>query len=236
MKTITFVGIYKVPEAARYLWLTSRFPDARCRPTPHHLFLWMRQALASVHLVNISGRQALIDFEDLISMRVICFLHGMGIPIRKIRDAKAYLEKLTGHSHPFATETLWTETVDIFSEIGPLLVTASKLGQLPFLDLVKQDLVNVHDMTFRQGVADSWKPRPGILLKPNIQFGAPCIAGTGIPTHSLWRMFLGGDSIKFLAQSYEIDDNQIEHAIEWEEDLAQVTFARTIQTPTLPSR
>jgi len=236
MATTTFAGIYKVPEAARYLHVTSHLPSTYPRPTPHHLMLWMQQGITATHLASASGRHVEIDFEDLISMRVIYFLHGMGISLGKIREAKTYLERLTGHSHPFATEKLWTETIDIFAEIGPLLITASKSGQLPFLDLVKQDLVNVHGMTFSRGVADSWSPRTGILLKPNIQFGAPCIANTGYPTNSVWRMYLGGDSIEFLAESYRIQQSQIKQALDWEDSLAKVTFTRATQTSALLSR
>jgi uncharacterized protein (DUF433 family) len=223
----TTLGLYKVPEAARYLYVTSRLPSEYSKPTPHHLMLWMRQGLASMHLTSISGHNATIDFEDLISMRVIYLLHGMGVSIKKIREAKDYLSKLTGHSHPFATEKLWTETIDIFTEIGPLLITASKYGQLPFMELVKRDLVNIHDMTFSRGVADSWVPQTGIILKPNIQFGAPCIINTGIPTHSIWRMYLGGDQIEFLSRSYQIELEQIKQAVDWEDSLAKVTFSRT---------
>lgn len=227
----TLTGLYKVPEAARYLYVTSHLPSKYSRPTPNHLILWMRQGLASEHLINIKGHHITIDFEDLISMRVIYLLHGMGVSIDKIRKTKVYLSKLTGHSHPFATEKLWTETIDIFAEIGPLLITASKYGQLPFMELVRKNLVNIHDMTFSRGVADSWAPQTGILLKPNIQFGAPCIANTGIPTHSIWRMYLGGDSIDFLSHSYEVKSEQIKRAVRWEENLAEVTFTR----PTTPS-
>ncbi|MGB6873364.1 MAG: DUF433 domain-containing protein [Dehalococcoidia bacterium] len=232
MTTKTFAGVYQVPEAARYLYVTSHLPGM-AKPTPRHLLNWMHKGIAPSHLIHERGRNIEIDFQDLISMRVIYLLRGMGVGLDKIRIAKAYLEELTGHSHPFATERLWTETIDIFAEIGPLLVTASKSGQLPFLELVRQDLVNVHDMTFSHGVADSWSPQLGILLKPNIQFGAPCIAKTGYPTRSIWRMYLGGDTVPFLAQSYDLGDPQIENALRWEENLAKVTFTRTAKTPTL---
>lgn len=236
MTTTAFAGVYKIPEAARYLYVTSPTSPGFPKPMPRQLMSWMRQGITAMHLTSASGHHVVIDFQDLISMRVISFLHGMGVSLGKIRKAKAYLEAMTGHSHPFATEMLWTETVDIFAEIGPMLITASKSGQLPFLDLVKQNLVNIHGMTFSQGVADSWAPQPGILLKPNIELGAPCIAKTGIPTHAVWRMFLGGDTVPFLAQSYGIEQTRIQQALEWENNLTEVTFTRGTQTPTVLDR
>ncbi|MDO8637643.1 MAG: DUF433 domain-containing protein [Dehalococcoidia bacterium] len=225
MTTTIFPGAYKVPEAARYLYVTTRL-DLR-KPTPRDLIRWMRLGLASQHLINAPGRELLIDFEDLVSMRIISFLHGIGISTDKIRKAKEYLERLTGNAHPFATEDLWTENTDIFAEVGKFLITASRSGQLPFGKLVRQHLVNVHDLTFSRRVASSWTPSSGILLKPGIQFGAPCIAKTGIPTYAVWRMFMGGDSIGFISRSYSLEESQIEHAIDWENQLAQVTFTRT---------
>ena len=236
MTTTAFPGVYGILEAARYLHVASpRAPGFR-KPLPRHLMSWMRQGITAMHLTNASGRHVTIDFQDLISMRVVSFLYGMGVSATKIKRARAYLANLTDHSHPFATELLWTETVDIFAEIGPMLVTASKSGQLPFLDLVQRDLVNIHGMTFSHGVADSWAPRPGILLRPNIELGAPCIAETGIPTGGVWRMYLGGDTCSLLARSYGIEESRIQQALEWESNLAEVTFARGAQAPTLSSR
>jgi uncharacterized protein (DUF433 family) len=226
MTTITFSGVYRVPEAARYIYVTTRLEHSR-KPTPRHLIRWMRQGLAPQHLIGVPTKKLLIDFEDLVSLRIISFLCGIGVSLDKIRKAKAYLEELTGHSHPFATEELWTETTDIFAEVGKLLITASSSGQLPFWELVKKDLVNVHDLTFSRGIASSWSPSSGILLKPGIQFGAPCIAKTGIPTHAVWRMFMGGDGIEFIARSYSIEESQIKQALDWEQRLAEVTFTRT---------
>ncbi len=233
MTTKHFAGLYKIPDATRYLYVTTRVPSNYAKPTPSHLAIWLKQGLIASHLVRFSGRGTTIDFEDLVSMRVIYFLRSIGISMQKIKKAKSYLEKVTHHSHPFATEKLWTETFDIFAEIGSMLVTASQAGQLPFMELVERDLVNVHDMTFREGVADSWSPQDGIVLKPNIQFGAPCIKNTGIPTRSIWRMYLGGDEPSFLALSYNIEEERIIKALNWEDSLAKVTFTRSAKTPNI---
>lgn len=218
-------GIYKISEAARYLYVTTDLPTSH-KPSPRHLIRWIREGLGSPSLVNVAGRKLLIDFEDLISMRVIALLHGLGVSTHKIKAAEAYLHRVTSHSHPFATEQLWTESMDIFAQLGPLLVTASRSGQLPFIELVRHNLVNVHDLTFSGGLADSWSPSQGIILRPQVQLGAPCIAGTGIPTYAIWRMFIGGDSVNFIARSYDIAETKVQHAIDWEDRLATVTFPR----------
>ncbi len=219
-------GIYEVVEAAKYIYV-GNFLDNDFKPNPTMLLRWIRQGFSSPDLVNVPSRQLLIDFEDLVSLRAITFLLSLGVSWQKIRDADSYLRKQTGHSRPFATQRLWTEAVDIFAEIDGFILAASKGGQLPFLELVRNNLVDVHGLTFsKKGIADSWTPREVVILRPNIQSGNPCIKGTGIPTRSIWNMYQGGDSVGFIGESYGVAENDIIQALKWESDLNRVTFIR----------
>jgi uncharacterized protein (DUF433 family) len=56
-----------------------------------------------------------------------------------------------------------------------------------------------------------------ILIDPNVQFGEPCIAGTRIPATALYNCYKGGDSIDYIARSYDIDARCIEAAIAYVE-------------------
>jgi uncharacterized protein (DUF433 family) len=56
-----------------------------------------------------------------------------------------------------------------------------------------------------------------ILIDPNVQFGEPCIAGTRIPARTIYRCYKGGDSIDYIARSYDIDARCIEAAIAYVE-------------------
>ena len=219
-----FEGIYEVPEAARILHTDLRLPDIRSTVRSTHLLRWIRFGLAHPSLAQIPGREILISFEDLISMRVIAFLRALDYSFPKIRKAEGELRKITGHLRPFATERIWAEkegAVDIFAEIASSLLTASRSGQLAFVELVRENLINVHGLTFdERGIAETWTPKLGILLNPKVQFGRPCIAGTRIPTSDLAGMVKAGDTVEFLAASYRIEPVQIENAITWEEELA----------------
>ena len=102
-----------------------------------------------------------------------------------------------------------------------ILAVANRGGQLAFTELVKDNLIPVHNMTFDEfGTASSWSPEGCIKIDPTIQFGRPCIAGTRIPTSDIAGMFWAGDSPGFLSSSYELPVEQIECAIAWEEKLA----------------
>jgi uncharacterized protein (DUF433 family) len=227
-----FEGVYEVPEAARYLHADIRIPDVRYQVTSTHLIRWIRLGLADRSLTQTPGREMLITFEDLISMRVIAFLRALNYSFPRIRKAETMLRRVTGHSRPFATERIWAEkegALDIFAEISSLLLSASRGGQLPFIELVRERLINVHGLTFDQrGIASSWTPRDGILLHPRIQFGRPCIAGTRIPTGDVAGMVEAGDSAAFLAECYGLKPKHIDSALAWERELAASRTSPTL--------
>lgn len=214
-----FSGIYEVPEAAGYL-RASRMADEVYRVGSRHLIRWVRRGLVLPSLADVPGRELLISFEDLVSMRIIAALRAAGVTWPKIRKAEAWLRDHTGKPRPFATELLWTERSDVFAELQTKLIAASRHGQLA-MDMLRNYLMPVHGLTFgREQIAISWEPRAGILLHPLIQFGAPCIKGTRIPTRAVWGMLRGGDSLERVAHSYGISEEEVHAAVGWEEALA----------------
>ena len=230
--TTGFEGIYEVSEAARYLLVDMRQPDIRYRVRTRHLIRWIHGGLSHPDLVEIPGRQLLLTFEDLVSMRVIAFLRASNYSFTRIREAEVLLRSITGHPRPFATDDIWADkggSPDIFTDMASALLVATRHGQMAFKLLMQEYLINVHGLTFDQrGIATSWIPRPGILLHPQIQFGRPCIAGTRIPTTDIVGMIDAGDDKEFLAQSYQIDLEQIEKAIAWEQELAATSVRPAI--------
>jgi uncharacterized protein (DUF433 family) len=114
---------------------------------------------------------------------------------------------------------LWTEKSDIFVEMKRQLIAASRSGQYAF-GILEEYLIPVHGITFNENhIARTWEPLADILLDPLIQFGAPCIKGTRIPTRSLWGMVTAGDTIEYIAESYHLSTKQVQDAIDWENAL-----------------
>jgi uncharacterized protein (DUF433 family)/DNA-binding transcriptional MerR regulator len=222
-----FQGIYIAPEAAIYLTATLKHDVHIEHPVypirSRNLIRWIRKGLMSPELKNVSGRELLISFEDLISMRVIAILRSLGVSWKKIHKAEDWLRKETGYPRPFAIERVWTETTDVFAEFYEGFIAASRGGQLAFTEMIGQYLQSVHDMLFvpHNGVrvADSWTPHEDILMNPRIQFGEPCIKDTRIRTRVLWQLFNGGDSISYLTRAFNLSREQIDHALEWENRL-----------------
>ena len=213
-----YEGIYEVPEAARYLGTAMRLRTP-LNVTSTKLIYWIRRGLTTPDLVEIPGRQLLMTFEDLISMRVIAALRAAGVSFKKIYRAERWLRDTTGHPRPFATELVWTERSDVFAEFQRKLIAASRSGQYA-MEILRTYLIPVHGLAFdERRVAKSWEPHKDILLDPLIQFGAPCIKGTRIPTRAVWGVLRGGDSIELVTRSYGLAVDEIKEAVEWEDAL-----------------
>ncbi len=214
--TPSYDGIYDVPEAARYLRASSHgaivYPVSSTK-----MIKWIRRGVATPALATVPGRELLIEFEDLISMRAIAALRSAGVSWPAIHQAEQWLRRETQSERPFATETLWTGQRQIFVEWRKQLVAASSAGQLAF-DLLMEYLLPVNDLVFSEEthMATSWEPSNGVVLEPAIQFGAPCIKGTRIPTRTVAGMIEAGDSAEYVARAFDQPIEAIEEACEWE--------------------
>ena len=100
-KLAEFQGSYEVVEAARYLYPDVHAINSKYKINSSHLIRWIRYGLADPKLISIPGRQMMITFEDLVSMRVIAFLRAYNYSFPEIRKAEKLLRQITGHVRPF---------------------------------------------------------------------------------------------------------------------------------------
>ncbi len=213
---LTFDGIYDIPEAARYL-KASTHGEAVYPISPDKLIRWIRRGLASQELVQLPGLELLIAFEDLISMRVIAALRSAGVGWREIYETEQWLRHKTGAQRPFATEIVWAGQGQIFADWTGRLLSASRHGQMA-LELLRQYLIPIHGLEFAESslVATSWEPLDGIVLEPTVQFGAPCLKGTRIPTRTISGMIEAGDSVSWISAAFDLSPDEVHAACEWE--------------------
>ncbi len=209
-------GIYDVPEAARYLKASDNANMMYSLSSPK-LIRWIRRGLASPELTDVPGHELLIGFEDLISMRVVAALRAAGVSLQDIHKANLWLRDHTGCPRPFAIEALWIGQGQVFTEWAKRLIRASKHGQIA-LDLLWRYVIPVHGLVFdkESRMAISWEPLGGIVLEPRVQFGAPCLKGTRIPTRTVAGMVEAGDSADWVAQAFDISLEQVRAACDWE--------------------
>ena len=231
MQLAEFKGIYIAPEAAIYLKATLKRDVPKLQKIQtirsRNLIRWIRVGLTSPELTTVPGKELLIGFEDLISLRVVAMLRALGVSWKKIHKAEIWLREQTGYVRPFAVERVWTETTDVFANFHEGFVVASRGGQLAFTQILGEYLSSVQDMMFVPPngvrVADSWTPHEDVLINPRVQFGEPCVKGTRIRTRVVDELLSGGDTISYIMRSFELMEQQIFHVLEWEDRLR---FAR----------
>lgn len=215
----SFGGIYDVPEAARYI-KGALNSDVVYPVQSSKMIRWIRRGIASRDLVKVSGHELLIEFEDLISLRVVLALRAAGVKWRDVDRAEEWLRENTQARRPFATEALWTGQGHVFAELRQQLLSASSFGQLA-LEIMSDYLIPVHGLTFddETHVANAWEPVSGVVLEPDVQFGSPCLKGTRIPTRTIAGMVDAGDAEEWVAQAYSISSVEVRAACEWESRL-----------------
>ena len=86
------------------------------------LIRWIRRGLTCIArtLSDVHGRDLLIDFEDVISLRVIAALRAVGVSWREIYRSGEWLKSTTRVSRPFATDWLWAGQGEVALRNGPI--------------------------------------------------------------------------------------------------------------------
>jgi uncharacterized protein (DUF433 family) len=206
-------GIYDPPTAARLL-LAGRMANEAYPVSSRTLIRWIRSGLATPELAEAPGRALLLNFEDLISLRVVAALRSYGVRWKAIWTAERWLRETTGHSRPFAREEMWTATSDVFVSFRGMITAASKNGQLA-MEIVRDFLIPIHGLVFADHVATQWRPIPGIVIDPRVQFGEPCIEGTRIPVRAVYASIEGGDRPEFVREAYNLTTDAMDSALSW---------------------
>jgi len=211
-----FDGIYETPEVARYL-RAARHGELVYSVRSDKLIRWIRRGVTTPALRDVPGRDLLLDFGDLVSLRVVLALRAAGVGWRQIDAAEQWLRQSTGTQQPFATETLWTGHGEVFADFQQRLISTSTGGQVAF-DMLCNYLIPVHGLQFdeQSHTARSWEPVPGVLLEPTVQFGSPCLIGTRIPTRTVAGMVEAGDSVEWVAAAYGVPPEDVQAVCDWE--------------------
>lgn len=215
---VTHLGLYSIADAARY----ARIPTTTVRR-------WMeRQGRGT------TWREHLVSFDDLISLLFVHEFRKHDVKLREIIRAETDLRERFDWGHPFVHEGLWTAGGDILirvpggADYGPDAVIASNRGGQVALSIIQLKSVQLPELVrnleeqlnYEDQRVTAWRPADDVVARPATQFGLTCIEGTRIPTRSIYQAIAGGDTPARLARLYEIGQEKIERAAEWERQLA----------------
>lgn len=169
--------------------------------------------------------EPLLSFTNVVEAHVLAAIRRRhGIPMQQVRPALDFLERKLRVSHPLAHKELLTDGVSLFVEHLGVLINLSEQGQLGAKEYLKAHLERVaHDrdgfadrlFPFSRGTPDLRQPSV-VVLDPRISFGRPSIAGTSVRTEVIVSRLKAGESIRELAEDYDIPEDEIQEAIRYE--------------------
>src|SRR5690606_21552637 len=131
-----------------------------------------------------------------------------------------------GSTHPLSDVEMVTDGKHLFVERFGRLINASRDGQVAMermleahLQRIERDASGAVARLFPFTRARPEGPR-SVVIDPAVQFGRPCLAGTGIPTAVIAQRFKAGEDIASLARDYSRNPRELEEAIRYEAELA----------------
>jgi uncharacterized protein (DUF433 family) len=170
-----------------------------------------------------------LSFFNLIEMQVIAELRREhNVSMARVRAALRFLAKNVPVPHPLVEKEISvTPNQRVYIVHDERHIDISAGGQWPLDAVVLSLLRRVHRghngiLAFFPRVArpqssslseDEYAP---IMVDPEICFGRPVIAGSGIPTDVIGDRYLGGDQPRKMAEDYDLSEEQIRAALRFE--------------------
>lgn len=213
VRTLVGRGIYDSPEVARL----SGAPQ-RC------VSRWASAPSSGGGLLFPTDRR-LFTFWDLVTATVVHeLLRTRRVTSRDVRTARDYLSTRVDNPWPLAhlagLRRLGTDGRSVYYRTDDgVWLDAALHGQAPF-EPVKPALLD--GLSFdNAGLAESWRPREGVVLRPAVQAGTPCVEGTRVSTRMLAGLTTMGEDVDDIASDYDLNREQVLRAIEFERSLEQ---------------
>lgn len=228
-REVSTLGAYTFADAARYV----RAPVATVRAW----FLGTNTGWGQFQpvLQMDDSRRRMLSFRNLVELHVLNSIRKRHrVTLYRVRIAIEILSAVWESKHPLAEQDILTDGYELFARVSGLLTNVSDYEKQTILDEVLRaalQRIERHPaggarklFPFPTAEIESAEPRT-IEINPSVQFGRPCLAGTGIPTEILYQRLRGGDEVDVLARDYEMPSEEIREAIRFEQDLRGVPSA-----------
>lgn len=208
---------YTIPEAAQ--WLRVPFSTVRA---------WLLGQSGFEPVIGIADRSSkTLSFRNLVELHVLTAIRrDHHVPMQRVRNAVDFVRRQLDVPHPLANIRLLTDGRDLLVHAYEQYLNVSRGGQMELRELVQVYLNRVeHDTRgpvrlFPFSHKNILEDPRTIAIDPRLQFGRPCLAGTGIPTAEIADRYKAGEGIASLASDYGRPSGEIEEAIRYELPLA----------------
>lgn len=168
-----------------------------------------------------------ISFLDLMEMRFIEAFRRQGVSMQTLRAASARARTDWDQPHPFALSRAkyLTDRRSIFAQVAEQqrdrVTWDMASGQHEMWDVIEATIAKGVEFDPTSELARRWYPLPAefpsIGIDPAVAFGKPALTRERIPTAAIHRMWKAeGGSISRVAEAFEIDQDAVRAAVEYE--------------------
>lgn len=222
MSDVRHMPAYTPGDAARYLHIPISTVRCWCFGQSYTDGQGKTKFLPPV-IVPVDKRNKLLSFTNLVELHVLSLTRReFKVPMPIVRRTIGFLIKELGVKRPLAEQQLFTDRVDLFVEQLGDYMSASGSKQLQprdivhgYLERIERDSLGAPLKLYPllRSLQDDPRQEPVIEIDPNIAFGRPVVARTGIPILSLVQRWQAGESIASLAADYEQPADVIEEVV-----------------------
>ena len=209
------IPAYPIPEAALYLGV----PKSTLRA-------WFKGQSGFKAVIRPADPKTLVlSFSNLVEAYVLSAIrrkHHIGLPT--IRRGLKFLTEKLGSPRPLLEKQFGAHGARLFVEHLGQIINLSQTGQIEMAELISAYLERVERdakglpiklYPFMRTQPPKEQPRT-VVIDPEVSFGRPVLAGTGIPTAALAEQFKAGDRVPDLAKDYGASEEAVWDAIRCE--------------------
>lgn len=179
-----------------------------------------------IHLPDPESK--LLSFMNLVEVHVLdAIRREHEITLEKVRIAVRYLSKHFPSRHPLADREFETDGLSLFIKKFGQLINISQDGQLAMQEVLQAHLrrierdvagipVKLYPFTRKRDLQGLKEEPKAVVIDPQVSFGRPVLAGTGIATAVVAERYKAGESVDDLTDDYGLERLQIEEAIRCE--------------------
>ena len=170
----------------------------------------------------------LLSFMNLVEIHVLdAIRRKYNISLDKVRTAVHFLSRQFPSRHPLADQEFATDRLNLFVEKFSQLINISQDGQLAMREIIQAHVerierdmagipVRLYPFTRKRDLQEPKEEPKAVVIDPQVSFGRPVLAGTGIVTAVIAERYKAGDSIDDLSNDYGLERLKIEEAIRCE--------------------
>jgi len=213
---------YTPGDAARYLHIPTSTVRCWCFGQ-HYADSQGKEKFLPPVITPVDKQKKLLSFTNLVELHVLSLTRReFKVPMPVVRRTIAFLIKELGVKRPLAEQQLFTDRMDLFVEQLGDYMSASGSRQLQprdivhgYLERIERDKLGAPLKLFPlvRSLKEDPQQAPVIEVDPNIAFGRPVLAHTGIPIAALVQRWQAGESIASLAVDYEQPADVIEEVV-----------------------